>query len=187
MLVGDFVCCVRSALDQLAWNLAHLDQGRVFTRREERQINFLIFEKNDSTYAERRKLFPAAVADVLDAVQPYVRGNAYRDDPLWQLNELWSIDKHRTIPANGNDVKVSFFPLKIDFTRQSRAFDDGIVVRVPLCDVWMSPVNIKPTVEIEILFGDYLSASFEISIPRLREIYEIVANEVIPRFACFFA
>lgn len=30
MLIGDFVCCLRAALDQLAWALAHLSPPRTF-------------------------------------------------------------------------------------------------------------------------------------------------------------
>src|ERR1700687_3034582 len=41
MLLGDFICCLRASLDQLAWRLAHLPPVRTFTRTQERQINFL--------------------------------------------------------------------------------------------------------------------------------------------------
>jgi hypothetical protein len=184
MSAGDFVCCLRSSLDQLAWNLAHLDSARKFSITEERRINFLIFKERDGTYIDRRRLFPSAVADAIDTFQPYLRGNAYRDDPLWQLNELWTLDKHRTIPANSNNIRVDF-PYLIDWSRQWREFDDGVVVRVPLSQVWLSPVDIKPQITIDVLFGEYMGA-FEISVKRLREIYDFVTNDVIPRFAGFF-
>jgi hypothetical protein len=28
--------------------------------------------------------------------------------PFWQLNELWTMDKHRAIPVNANNFKVRF-------------------------------------------------------------------------------
>src|SRR5271157_147217 len=40
MLFGDFVCNLRSSLDQLAWRLAHLPSAGAFTRVQERQISF---------------------------------------------------------------------------------------------------------------------------------------------------
>src|ERR1035438_8954375 len=106
-VLGDFVCCLRSSLDQLAWGLAHIWPSRKFTRTEERRIQFPIFEERNATYEDRIKLFPPAVATVIDSLQPYLRGNAFRDDPLWKLNELWTMDKHRAIPMNSNALAVN--------------------------------------------------------------------------------
>ena len=151
--LGDWVCCLRSALDQLAWQMAHiLAPGRTFTEREERDISFLIFRFKNSTYQDRRKLFPPVVADAFDTIQPHLRGNAYRDDPLWQLNELWTLDKHRTIPVSNNSLMVRF-PMwgwesyKIDF-------DYGFEVHFPLGRAWQSPVDLDPEITFEILFGE---------------------------------
>jgi hypothetical protein len=94
--------------DLVAWRLAHLPPVRVFTKTQERQINLPIFETRNSTYDDRRKLFPPAVADIIDTLQPYLRGNAFRDDPLWQLNELWTMDKHRTIPMSSHSLNIRF-------------------------------------------------------------------------------
>jgi hypothetical protein len=184
MLAGDFVCCLRAALDQLAWHLAHLDKSRIWKSGEENRIHFPIFS-DPKTYRDRRGLFPAAVADVFDTLQPHLRENAYRDDPLWQLNELWNLDKHRTIPANSNRIKITF-PVLIDWKRQARDFNEGIIVRVPIVHVCTSPVEIKPSVTVEILFGDFMG-DFEVTVGRLREIHEFVATDVIPRFTGFFA
>jgi len=187
MLVGDFVCCLRSSLDQLAWSLAHLPMPAVrqFTDREERQIHFPIARYNDSTYAALRDLFPSAVADIIDTLQPYLRGNAYRDDPLWQLNELWTMDKHRAIPMNSNSLQV-WFPIT-DWMRFMRHLDHGIEVKFPLrlAWLWQSKVDLKPRVSVEVLFGEHMG-TFEISRRRLTEIYDFVRQDVISKFAGFF-
>ena len=39
----------------------------------------------------------------LKSLQPYQRGNAFRDHPLWHLNELSNIDKHRTPGGRAHD------------------------------------------------------------------------------------
>lgn len=184
MLFGDFICCLRSALDQLAWKLAHLPPKRTFNRTRERQINFPIFEVRNATYDDRRELFPSAVASVIDTFQPYLRGNAFRDDPLWQLNELWNIDKHRTIPISPYTLNFGF-PVGgwERFVRHNRLTYDLEVV-FPLAFAWTCPVDLKPTISVEILFGE--TNTFEIPISRLREINNFVRNEVIPRFASFF-
>jgi hypothetical protein len=182
MLLGDFISCLRSALDQLAWALAHLDTGRVFSSKEERQISFLIFKDKDSTYAMRRQLFPAAVADVFDDVQPYKRGDAYMDDPLWQLNELWALDKHRAIPINPSSLNVGF--AMDGWENYVRELDDGIEVLFPLSYGLQSPMNLEPHISVEVLFGE---GTFDIPRARLREINDFVGNDVIPKFAGFFS
>jgi hypothetical protein len=182
MLMGDFVCCLRSALDQLAWRLAHLPPVRTFNRTEQRQISFPIFETKNRTYEDRRSLFPSAVADIIDSLQPYLRGNAFKDDPLWQLNELWTLDKHRTIPMSMNSINVGF---GFDgWERFLRRLHYDVVVAFPLSFAWTSDVDLKPTVSVEILFGD--AKYFDVSRQRLREINDFVRNDVIPRFTGFF-
>lgn len=184
MLLGDFICNLRSALDQLAWGLAHLDSKRVFTDREQRQISFLIFKCDDSTYRDRLKLFPSTVTSVLDGFQPYHRGNAYRGDPLWQLNELWSLDKHRAIPINSSSLNVHF-PMW-GWENCIRHFTYGFEVHIPLVSAWISKVEIKPNISFEILFGEYLG-TFEVSRSGLRAINDFVRDKVIPAFSGFFA
>ena len=181
MLLGDFICNLRSALDQLAWKLAHLDKTRAFTEREHRQISFPIFKDRNDTYIDRRALFPPAVADEIDLLQPYVRGNAYRDDPLWQLNELWNMDKHREIPISPFSLNLGFAMNGWEqFVRRSK-YD--IVVAFPLSAAWLHNVDLKPVVSVDILFGD---STFEIPFARLGEINDFVRNDVIPRFVRFF-
>jgi hypothetical protein len=183
MLVGDYVCCLRSELDQLAWQLAHLDTTRTFTEREERNISFLTFKQKDATYEDRRNLFTSAVADIMDGFQPYQRGTSFGDDPLWQLNELWRMDKHRAIPVNSNSINIRF-PFD-GWQRYVQHREYGIEVRFPLIEAYKGPVDLEPEVSIEILFGEYMGA-FEVSLSRLREINDFVRWKVLPAFAGFF-
>jgi hypothetical protein len=185
MLVGDFICCLRSSLDQLAWRLAHLPPTRTFTEREKRQIHFPIFGIQDDTYQSRRSLFPSAVASVIDTFQPYLRSNAFRDDPLWQLNELWTLDKHRTIPMNSNSMQIHF-PLAgwEEYVRTD--FEYHIEVHFPIAVFYAGNVHLKPSVSVEVLFGEYMG-DFTVPMSRLGEVNNFVRNDVIPRFAGFFA
>jgi hypothetical protein len=184
MLFGDFVCCLRSSLDQLAWRLAHLPPVRTFTRTQQRQINFPIFEERNATYEDRRKLFPPTVADIIDTLQPYLRGNAFRDDPLWQLNELWNLDKHRTSSIPPYNVNIGFSDdLLHSFVRHNRLTYD-LEVAIPLFIAWTRKVDLKPKLTVEILFGE--TNYLELPISRLREINDFVRNDVIPKFTGFF-
>lgn len=183
MLLGDFICCLRSSLDQLAWALSHLPPIRTFTEKEERQIQFPIFKLRDATYEARRNLFPSTVAIVIDTLQPYLRGDAFRDDPLWQLNELWTMDKHRTIPVNSNSINVHF---SLDgWEKYVRHFEYGIEVHFPIIAFYTGNVDLKPDLGLEVLFGNFMG-NFALPMGRLREINDFVRNDVIPRFTRFF-
>lgn len=184
MLFGDFICCLRSSLDHLAWRLAHLPPIRAFTEREERRIQFPISKLKDSTYESLLSLFPSAVTPDIDSFQPYLRGGAFRDDPLWQLNELWTLDKHRTIPTLPYALNLGFPGTGWKHFVHIDRLTYDLEVRFPLAFAWTYPVDLKPNVSVEILFGE--TNVFEISLSRLREINNFVRNEVIPRFAGFF-
>jgi hypothetical protein len=182
LLVGDFVCCLRAALDQLAWALRRRD----ITKREERQVGFLIFNEDDSTHKKRRLLFPTAVADTFDTIQPYRRGDAYKSDPLWKLDELWRLDKHRIIPTNCNQVSVN---LPIPYRLLGPDADSDMIVRASRRDVLRmsqntGPVHLQPNITVEILLGEYMG-EFEVPIGELRQIYDVVTNEVMPKFQRF--
>jgi hypothetical protein len=184
LVLGDFICCLRSSLDQLAWALTHLPPTRSFTPKEERQIQFPVFKSKDATYEHRRSLFPSTVASVIDTFQPYLRGNAFVDHPLWQLNELWTMDKHRAMPVNSNSINIHF-PLD-GWEKYVRQLENGIEVHFPHGLIGAGKVNFKPDVSLEILFGDYMG-EFAIPVDRLAEINDFVRNDVIPRFARFFS
>jgi hypothetical protein len=186
MYLGDFVCCLRASVDQLAWQLAHLDKVRIFIKREVRAISFPTSSSRDSNYMEKLKLFPCAVADVIDRFQPYHRGSAFRENLLWQLNELWILDKHRAIPMNGNSLNIHF-PLT-DWHRhfQIRQLNNALEVDIPLKLFLKSRLHLKPTVSVNILFGEFMG-EFEVSRIRLREINDFVRSEVLPAFAGFFS
>jgi hypothetical protein len=184
MLLGNFICCLRSSLDQLAWRLAHTPPARIFSDKEQRQINFPIFKSRDKTYEDRLKLFPSAVATEIDALQPYLRGSAFRDDPLWQLNELWNMDKHRTIPVSPYSLNVGFAMNGWErFVNPASYLHHYFEVAFPLGLALTGNVNLEPNITVEILFGD---DSFDVSRTRLAEINDFVRNDVIPRFTRFF-
>jgi len=154
ILVGDYVCCLRSALDQLAWALAHLDSTRIRSLKpgQLKRLGFPISIPGDTNYSERRGFFPPAVADVFDTLQPYRRRESYRDDPLWQLDELWRLDKHIMIPANCTNVKVEFPVTDVEWLGYTYSH---IKVRIPMAIAWLSPAHVKPRITTEIFFGEY--------------------------------
>lgn len=193
MLLSEFVHCLRSSLDNLAWELAHLRLPPLdrftngighFAEKQEKIIQFPIFRDDNSTYADRRRLFPSAVAEIFDTLQPHLRGDAYRDDPLWQLNELWTMDKHRGIPMNSNALQLS--SPGTEWQRFVHYLQYHVEVRFPILLFFTSEVEFKPTVTVEVLFGEYMG-EFSVTREGLSEINNFVRTNVIPRFTGFFA
>ncbi len=101
MELGEFLYCLRSGLDQMAWQLALPNARRDFPK----DIYFPITEdlsKGDrrsrdrrSSYARALKRFPNDVRRQINAVQPHRGVNAPQTHPLWQLNQLCNLDKHK--------------------------------------------------------------------------------------------
>jgi hypothetical protein len=186
LIAGDFINCLRSALDQLAWNLVNLFPETVpKDEKTARRIDFPICD-SDASYLSKRGLFPPAIALILDSLQPNDRANAFRFHPLWQLNKLWNIDKHRTIPINCGSFGISArggmngYGL-VDYLH------DRIVMRVPsLARVSLRPMYIQPRITPQVTFGEFMSEGFELPVTRLGEIYKYVIGDVITKFTGFF-
>src|SRR5262249_15664471 len=107
MLLGEFLYCLRSGLDQLAWQLA-LPASR---KNSERDVYFPIIADVSNpdrlkSFQDRLRLFPDEVAKEIDAVQPYKGSGSTQDHPLWQLHQLCNFDKHRVIPINSRGLKI---------------------------------------------------------------------------------
>jgi hypothetical protein len=181
MLLGDFICCLRSALDQLAWQLISIGPGG-FKKRDEGKIYFPIIAKPENWPPWSLPFFPKESHSLLDKVQPYHRGAAFDKHPLWQLNELCNLDKHRVIPVNCSSLTVHF-PVP-GWEAFRRDLDYGLEVRFPLS--MKSKFHLKPHVSSQILFGEHMG-SLEISRNELGKINEFVRGEVIRPFSGLFS
>ncbi len=99
LTIGDFLHNLRSALDNLVYELAvaYLDIGPLPEDRA-RRLEFPIFGDKVMTDYECRKkigcIHPEAQAFIKE-LQPYQRGRGGRRNLLWTLHELSAKDKHR--------------------------------------------------------------------------------------------
>jgi hypothetical protein len=111
MLAGEFAYCVRSGLDQLAWQLALINvKGRPRSARSFpiRGVKPALPKGfGDSV----KDILPAAVV-VIESLQPYHRGQLYKREPLWIVNELGITDKQVIMPFNSTDSKFRIFGTK---------------------------------------------------------------------------
>ena len=183
MLLGEFAYALRSGLDQLAWQLALL-----MTDKPSGQTCFPIESEcplpSNKSYTEKIRSIPPVALQVIESLQPYRDQSRLKQHPLWQLNKLSNIDKHR-------QVAVGHIPFRLEANVILTArpnFQNGILVSIPLAD--KDKLELKIEVP-DIPFGDPIDATdavatFEMPPDGLRNIYDFVRNEVVPKFESFF-
>jgi hypothetical protein len=178
LIVGDFLYCLRSSLDQLVWALAKL------TKPYPRGTQFPILDVPDEKkFREWTRGVPTDAKRVIKSLQPYHGGqNSVKSHLLWRLNKLGNIDKHRRLAVRG-DVSEAFFP---DLPHESWHLvevDNAGTVSAPLH--LESKMKLHPSAFYDMIFGDSFEG-IECDIEGLNAMYEFVANSVIPRFSRFF-
>jgi hypothetical protein len=125
LLIGDCLQCYRTTLDHLAFELAtahtqplpnHLARSSEFPiLDDEGETGSTRFHSRLTKPKGKRKAgdpergsglakiegigLPAQAE--IERSQPYHRGHAYKDDPLWRLHELNRLDKHRLLHVVG--------------------------------------------------------------------------------------
>jgi hypothetical protein len=108
LTVGDAFYNMRSSLDQLVWSLAKRPGGIL----DPQHTQFPILETDNSDtrkrFARQTEGVPTAAQDEIRGFQPFHRGIDCKSHPLWRLNQMCNLDKHRRIPANGSALLVHF-------------------------------------------------------------------------------
>ncbi len=176
MSLGEFLYCLRSGLDQAAWQLALPDAKRDFPR----DICFPIVEEKSKRLTTILSYFPDAVAKEIELLQPYHGPGVPQEHALWQLNLLCNFDKHKVIPLASTSFPI-FVP--VNPAVLVKDFEDAIEVSVPLSN--KKDLDFQPQVSPEVEFGGWLS---DIRIPRhrLADVHGFMRCSVVPKLARFF-
>jgi hypothetical protein len=187
LLAGDFVSCLRSSLDHLAFRLAIKND-----KLPEEHVSFPICN-GPCPNADTRSLIERATKGMpLDAVrliesfQPYQHREDYKVSHLWRLNTLWNVDKHRHLALHSSMLQAYFAEIPIN-TRPLREQDldnGGKQIVFPLGAI-REDVKLKPKITTEVYFGDKRQ-DLMLTIQDFIEIYEFVSDKLIPKFARFF-
>ena len=185
LLVGEFAYSLRSSLDNLAWQIALLNEPS-----PSRETAFPIHHDREKGSEKRfRRVtwdMPCGAIEVIKSLQPYNRGDDFSTHPLWRLNKLSNIDKHITIPVNCTFVSFKTGPKGLN-GYSTRDLDNGVEVIVDLSI--KDDFYIEPSAP-ELIFGlptDETGPPFELRFRGFTEIYEFVRDTAIPRFERFFA
>jgi hypothetical protein len=97
VVVGDCVHNLRSALDHMIYEAAN---GESLPEGTARRLCFPIALDAPAFAAIRAGALygvPRPVQDVVEAHQPYNQYTTPDVSPLWSLNRLWNVDKHRLV------------------------------------------------------------------------------------------
>ena len=179
LIAGDLFYCLRSSLDQLVWSLASLS----LAYPEGTQFPILDVDntENRKRFVKQTTGVPADAVSIIDELQPYHGrdAGAIRSNPLWRLNLMCNIDKHRRIPIHGNMVDFKIPKSLFEFV----TFDGDGIMSVPLS--MKNKMRLDPNLLCKVVFGDF-NAGVDFDLEGIERIYTFVTNAVIPRFSRFF-
>jgi hypothetical protein len=193
LILGDFVNCLRSCLDNLVWQMAAsviYAAGDSDTQAPSKRLSFPICKDNtlDSQLLITKATFgiPEEAISIIKSLQPYHSRDAFDSSPLWVLNELWSIDKHRHIALHSAALQLHFLsvpPFPIPKPISIDTFEDHYEMVFLLSD--KPNVKFEPR-DAELDFGSS-SDGIVLNFNQVVEIYEFVRDSVLPKFASFFS
>jgi len=185
LLIGEVAHGLRSALDNIAWSVA---------LKQDSLTSFPIFIERNSDFVKRLKRLHNDVRADVEAVQPYNAPNgAKRRHPLWILNVIDIIDKHRIILPGATRISISTglpSPRKFFFIDGFRRLNkDTVEFKLPILPNLEK--DFKPEIVAQIGFDISSPIPTEADNPpriRLKELFFIhhfVRHDVYPRFAKF--
>jgi hypothetical protein len=96
LVIGDALQALRSALDNLAFALA-LMNNPAMTAEEQQDVSFPIFDRPASVGHKSIKQMDGVVQGKVLGLCPDPARSPVADDPLWLLNKANNRDKHRAI------------------------------------------------------------------------------------------
>lgn len=154
--IGEIAHNLRSALDNLTWQLALVNCTAPSPRTEfPIFLDVSTFEKEGRS--RLRDLSPGA-ATMIEQLQPYQPGRHGAADPLWDLRAINNADKHRLIQVVAASAGAVTYGAWADDTRvdTTRLFD----MELPLLEEGAlmfrsaEPVAVAPTVKPFIVFAE---------------------------------
>ena len=130
LLVGDCLHNLRSSLDNLAYELAVAHHGGPLPHPYFKSSEFPIFKDPVKPKELKRKIgciHPRAQG-IIRSLQPYQHPRIFWLDPLWRLNQLNNVDKHR-------------LPNVVQFATAAGAYFPDSPTRPPDLQVHIGPIT----------------------------------------------
>jgi hypothetical protein len=169
-MIGDVISNLRAALEYAVYELTLAHSGRELggtafpvctTAQAWGQRDVRTRQPSWRSGAYKTRGIPAEARSLIREHQPY-RWKRYRRRPLWVLNELWNIDKHRTLhiattaPSIGRATVISA-PQTIvkEWAYQGRPKDGAIVGRLTyLTGTTEADVQVETNLACKVVFQE---------------------------------
>jgi len=178
LIVGDFAYCLRSSLDQLAWQMALLNTKK----RPGYQTCFPIFGEESPKFFKCVEGIPQSAVAIIRTLQPYVDTKGHTTNLLWKLHKLCIIDKHQRIAVHSHAADINFPHFPRQFAGLVQSDPAGPTVTVPL---FLKPhMQHDPIAGINIVFGD-TNIDFAVTVAELSQILDLIGSDILPRFESF--
>jgi hypothetical protein len=215
LLIGDTLHNLRSGLDVLAYSLAaytkplpedfaHSSEFPIFgdeDRHGTPGIGSTRFNqlKNNGDPVPGSGLFKIRgwhpdAQTIVEGLQPYHRGNTFRDDPLWILHDLENVNKHRLLHTTvAISTGVTLIPSKcINLRCIGPGFIRGrsVTIETETPIGWVYGVHpIDPSLDVNVEVGTAIDVALDAQAPAaaglpvarvLTDIYTYVVGTVLP-------
>ena len=194
IIIGDIAHNLRSALDQLIWQLALLQTSTPYVKTA-----FPIFDAFTKYRDNGRRVIQDLTrrqATLVKWLQPYRRGDEAEGHPLWLLQDVNNTDKHRVIQTVGTvfDIQgLGFGNMRgFDFSNMNVYGGTRLEDGAPIADFTLvqtsadAYVEMNPQITSSIEFGEGGSAVR--GMPLVTTLSDIVAHVegIVPKFGRFF-
>ncbi|MGE3191313.1 MAG: hypothetical protein AB7N90_16640, partial [Vicinamibacterales bacterium] len=203
LLTGEVLYQLRSALDHLVYQLVVSKTKEPPTFKSafpivgrgtmgKKRWTSAVEEYEACTSRLKDGISPAALK-MIDELQPLKRGAAYKDDPLWMLQELNNIDKHRflhlaVISVSSYGVSVNVHGHTYEGTyRPGIAIENGAELGSLLITggppFRNEEVRVDGHLTVQVAFDDVVGERNVPLIPRLTQLADYV-DGVVKAFMC---
>lgn len=203
LIAGDCIHNLRAALDNLAFGLALAKAQGPLPSEVEAASGFPIFSSDPAQanspkplqkFNDMIRCIDPRAKTIIEGLQPYKRADGFRTDPLWQLNKLESIDKHRlphTVTLNNLSTLSFFDPEGIGLDEVEilwRYFDSSApIARYPAFDSTGAEVHVHFTAAFDVCFSEGVPGPLLFVSIRdtLEGFHRYIVNKVLPPLTPF--
>ena len=184
VLVGEIAHQLRSAVDHIAYGLV-LAAGNTPTTR----TSFPVCKSRPNRLAVHGGVSNEALSRI-DELQPYQQDDPTAH-PLYVLNELWNVDKHRTLHLTAlmlTNTQV-FLGTPDESSLVGGQFQTGVIGNDGIIGVFRFASEIDPNLEVTAMGSSFVGLDEPGSSPSnypvqslLEYLYNYVSKEMLPRF-----
>jgi hypothetical protein len=198
--LGDAIHNLRSVLDHIVYALVLANPNRPLGTPNDATMFPICdtlegYRRQVDKRGRLRGVLPDAVT-VIDRAQPYHRRNAagrHRRHPLWVLNALENIDKHRRLALIGNVGLDGTTVMRIDgsvasVSRVGHGFRNGAVLASYPAPEAGREVNVHHEMAVGIVFDEPSVFDGDFQAPQvIDQIIDYIRRAVIPNIARFLS